>query len=417
MTFREVLFFLPQTGWSITVFVFGLLWGSFLNVVIYRLPKDMGLSFPASHCPQCGAPVKAYDNVPVLSYLILRGKTRCCKKTLKARYPTVEVLGGALSLLVWVALVLTLDTNVSAARAFANYFAYFFVSLALLAAIYIDHDHMFIPDRITYAGSVVGILTCTLRGYSLAEGILGGAVAVLICWLPLNCLYRGIRGRTGLGWGDGKLLVCFGVFATWQSVVFSLFGAAVLSLIFAFALKLIGKDLELPPAVQEELAALKEAAEQGDKEAQSILDEDPLAGDSGLGGLKEPLIFGAVFLAASAYFVGIREPAFVLLLGFSGLSLLGLAIARLRFGPTYTPQGEAEEESAEPEDSAKPEDSAAQAAKVRHPERSEGPPQGGPSMLQRPIPFGPFLILAFFMHIFWAKERFAISLSQLLVPQ
>ena len=77
---------------------FGLIWGSFLNVVIYRVPREMSVAFPASHCPACGKPVRAFDNLPVLSYVILRGKARCCQASLSVRYPLVELIGGALSL-------------------------------------------------------------------------------------------------------------------------------------------------------------------------------------------------------------------------------------------------------------------------------------------------------------------------------
>jgi leader peptidase (prepilin peptidase) / N-methyltransferase len=405
MTLHELWTILSIRAWSIVAFIFGLLWGSFLNVVIYRIPRDMGLSFPASHCPQCSAPVKPYDNIPVLSYLILRGRTRCCKKPLKARYPTVEVLGGVISLMCFVVMVAELDPRTQVLRAFASYIAYFFVCLGLLAAIYIDLDHMYIPDKITYAAIIVGLLTATLRGLTFADAALGGAAGVACLWLPTNALYRALRGRTGLGWGDGKLLVAFGVFATWQAVVMTLFGGAVLSLIFAFALKLQGKELELPEAVRQELEELEKAAKEGDAEAQKLLEEDPLAGDQGLGGFVEPAIFAAVFGAIALYAKGLSSPAVMFVGGGLLLSLAGLAIARLRFGPMYSAPLEDEGSSTSEE-----------ANKSEAQDANGDGKAADTSMMQRPMPFGPALILAFYIYIFWAKDRFNLDLGTLLLP-
>src|SRR3954462_13737636 len=98
MTLVEVYAWFPL--WILRGFVlfFGLIWGSFLNVVIYRVPKEMSVVRPGSHCPACGEPVKAYDNLPVLSFVILRGRARCCGAKLSPRYPLVELMGGVLSL-------------------------------------------------------------------------------------------------------------------------------------------------------------------------------------------------------------------------------------------------------------------------------------------------------------------------------
>ena len=105
MRLDELLRLTPE-GWGLVpiglarffVFAFGCLWGSFLNVVIYRVPLEMSVVRPASHCPGCSKPIAPYDNIPVLSYLILRGRTRCCNTKISPRYPLVELIGGALSL-------------------------------------------------------------------------------------------------------------------------------------------------------------------------------------------------------------------------------------------------------------------------------------------------------------------------------
>src|SRR4051812_35371647 len=98
MTLGEILAMFPRGFVPAAAFAFGLLWGSFLNVVIYRVPLEMSVVSPPSHCPGCGKPVAAYDNVPLLSYVILRGRARCCGTRMSPRYPLVELLGGALSL-------------------------------------------------------------------------------------------------------------------------------------------------------------------------------------------------------------------------------------------------------------------------------------------------------------------------------
>src|SRR5262245_26763447 len=111
--------------WFLRAFAlcFGLVWGSFLNVVIYRVPREMSVVRPGSHCPACGKPVRAWDNIPVLGYLILRGRARCCKAKLSARYPLIEAIGGVLSVAILEVIVLRLPGSTSIARALSIYFA------------------------------------------------------------------------------------------------------------------------------------------------------------------------------------------------------------------------------------------------------------------------------------------------------
>src|SRR5262245_61963125 len=101
MSLGELAGLLPLAFVRVAVFVFGLLWGSFLNVVIYRVPREMSVVRPGSHCPGCGKPIAGYDNIPILTYLILRGRARCCGIRVSPRYPLVELIGGAVSLAVF----------------------------------------------------------------------------------------------------------------------------------------------------------------------------------------------------------------------------------------------------------------------------------------------------------------------------
>lgn len=206
---------------------FGLIWGSFLNVVIYRLPRDMSGVRPASRCPGCGTPIRAWDNVPVLSYVILRGRARCCGARMSPRYPLVELLGGMLSMAVLEAIVLKLPGSIEVTRAAAIYLADFALCLGLLAAAFIDAEHMFLPDSITIGGTVVGVVTATLRGLTLRESLVGTLVGFVVVWLPLTVVYKAIRGRTGMGLGDAKLVALAGAWFGWPGALFVLFAGAI----------------------------------------------------------------------------------------------------------------------------------------------------------------------------------------------
>src|SRR6201999_1355106 len=119
--------------------------------------------FPGSHCPHCGAPIKPRDNVPVLSYLVLAGRSRCCKTPISPRYPLVELIGGLVAWAVMRAIVLELSGETSIARAAAVFFTSVVLALGLVAAAFIDLEHMLLPDEITLGGAGLGIATVPLR--------------------------------------------------------------------------------------------------------------------------------------------------------------------------------------------------------------------------------------------------------------
>lgn len=280
MRLDEVIAMLP--GWFPTVatFTFGLLWGSFLNVVIHRVPRELSVVRPASRCPGCGTPIAGYDNIPVLSFLVLRGRARCCGAKMSPRYPLVELIGGAVSLAVWKILVLgQLSADTSFVHALAVYGAYFGLGLGLVAAAFIDAEHMFLPDSIMFGGIVLGVLTATLRGMGLTEAIAGAAVGFVVIWLPFIFLYKGLLGRTGMGLGDAKLLALAGAWLGWPGALFVLVGGAMQGTIYAVVLKVFGIELKLPQAVQDDIEELKREAEAGDEEAKKALLEDPLTED------------------------------------------------------------------------------------------------------------------------------------------
>lgn len=269
-----------MTGWAVGAGALGAALGSFLNVCVHRWPLDQSVVSPGSRCPGCGRPIAGYDNIPVLSFLILRGKARCCGAKMSPRYPLVELIGGLLSLAIWKVIVIgQLSADVSAARAFAIYGAYFALALGLVAAAFIDAEHMFLPDSVMFGGIILGVATATIRGMELTESIVGAVVGFAVIWLPFIFLYKGLLGRTGMGMGDAKLLALAGAWLGWPGALFVLFAGAVQGTLYAVVLKVLGIEMKLPQAVQDDIEELKRDAEAGDEEAREALDEDPLTED------------------------------------------------------------------------------------------------------------------------------------------
>jgi leader peptidase (prepilin peptidase)/N-methyltransferase len=267
------------------------LWGSFLNVVIHRVPREMSVATPPSSCAACGARIKPYDNLPVLSWLILRGRARCCGAKISPRYILVELIGGAIGLATLEIVLRTLPPETPLLRASAVFVADFGLALALVAAAFIDAEHMFLPDSITIGGTVVGIATATLRGDALTHALLGAFVGYVGVWLPFIVVYSKVRGVAGMGHGDAKLTMLAGAWFGWQGAGFVLCAAAVQGSLCAVAIYLIAGKIEEPEAVRHDRAELKQAAEAGDEEAAEILAEDPLGEEppaTGLGLARFP---------------------------------------------------------------------------------------------------------------------------------
>src|SRR5262249_17807638 len=151
------------------------------------------------------------DNVPVLSYLLLRGRARCCGVRISPRYALVELAGGLLACAIVEVIVLHSPPNTSLARAIAIFVLDLGFALALAAAAFIGLSHSYIPDAITIGGSVLGLLTYSLRPpMSAAQALFGAAVGFCVVWLPFSVMYRALRGRTGMGLGDAKLVMLAG---------------------------------------------------------------------------------------------------------------------------------------------------------------------------------------------------------------
>lgn len=191
--------------------------GSFLNVVILRLPRaDASIVFPASHCPQCRQSLRWFDNIPIISYLFLRGRCRACGKPISLQYPLVEL---AMAIL---AAVLAIRLNFS--FAFVLYFIFF---AALLVIIFIDFHHQIIPDSISLPGILIGFfgsffndqVTWQQSGLGI---LLGGGILYAVAYG-----YYLLTRREGMGGGDIKLLAMIGAFLGWQSLLFVIFSSSV----------------------------------------------------------------------------------------------------------------------------------------------------------------------------------------------
>lgn len=295
--------------------LFGLIWGSFLNVVIYRVPLGMSVVSPPSQCTSCHKPVRAFDNVPVLGYLFLRGKTRCCKARLSPRYPLVELAAGVLSLLIVEVLLAPEKATLGLAAAALVYGVNLTLVLGLLAAAMIDIDHMFLPDTVTLGGTALGLGTFFLRGQTFWESVIGAALGFAIVYVPFIWAYEKIRGFAGMGMGDAKLLMLAGAWFGWPGAIVVLCAGAVQGTVATLVLMATGGRIGEPDAVVREredaLAALESLEGEQRAELKKELARDPLMQEAGDGLSKMRLAFGPFLALATVEFLLFGKDAVV----------------------------------------------------------------------------------------------------------
>ena len=204
----------------------GLIFGSFANVCIHRLPLDLDIIKGRSHCPKCKKKIIWYDNIPLLSSLILTFKCRTCKKKISKQYFIVESLTGLAFIFFYKTLGLSFD-----------FVLICIIFLILLIIFFIDLKHYIIPDSLNFFLILIGIIknftTQDLLkfNYNLPDSLLGGALGYLIIWLIIF-IYKKIRNKEAMGLGDAKLLSAFGFLLGIKSIFIILFVASVLGLIF-----------------------------------------------------------------------------------------------------------------------------------------------------------------------------------------
>ncbi|HNY65697.1 MAG TPA: prepilin peptidase [Deltaproteobacteria bacterium] len=191
--------------------VLGLFIGSFLNVCIHRIPRDESIVFPSSKCPKCGTKIKPWDNIPVLSYLLLLGRCRGCGEKISVRYPVVELLSGLLAVTMLYRFGLTPAALI-----------YYLWSCLLLVITFIDIDHQIIPDSLSIGGAVVGLALVWWLPVTYVDALIGLAVGGGLLIAVIYGYYF-LTGKQGMGGGDVKLLAMIGVFTGWQGVLFTIF--------------------------------------------------------------------------------------------------------------------------------------------------------------------------------------------------
>ncbi len=220
-------------SFDVFIFISGAAIGSFLNVCIARLPGQVSLVSPSSSCPQCRRPIRFYDNIPLVSFFVLRGRCRDCGGRISRRYPLVEFLTGGLAVLLW--------RHFGPGAPFI--FHFIFVS-ALLLTTFIDYDHQIIPDLVTLPGipffSLAAVLFLDLTFWDSFFGLVAGGGSLYL----LGLFHGLITGREGMGGGDIKLLAMIGAFLGWQSLLFVVLVSSFLGAAVGVALILSrGKDL------------------------------------------------------------------------------------------------------------------------------------------------------------------------------
>lgn len=240
---------------KIIVFIFGSIFGSFLNVCIHRMPKGESVAWPRSHCPHCKKKIPGYDNIPFLSFVILGGKCRYCQKKISLRYPLVELLTAVMFVILFNRYGLVYD-----------FFVYTLFLCALIIAAFVDIKHRIIPDEVSVGGMIIGFILTTIRGFNLHPfslslrplvnsllGILVGGGVIYLTGKIFDLVYfkwlkrPPIQGETeSMGGGDVKLMAMIGAFLGWRRALLTFFIAPFLGIIVGIVNLVVKKDHTIP---------------------------------------------------------------------------------------------------------------------------------------------------------------------------
>ncbi|MFP4160160.1 MAG: prepilin peptidase [Desulfobacterales bacterium] len=207
------------------IFCAGLCVGSFLNVCISRVPEGLSIVSPGSRCPSCGHAIRYYDNIPLISYLLLGARCRSCRAFISPRYPAVELLTGAMAVFV----LIKYGPDISA-------LIYFVFIASLIVVTFIDIDYQIIPDKISLAGIAAGLAASPLLSQITFTESLIGAVSGGGSLFAVAMGYYLLTGKEGMGGGDIKLLAMIGAFTGWQGVIFTVFAASATGTVIGLVL-------------------------------------------------------------------------------------------------------------------------------------------------------------------------------------
>ncbi len=201
--------------------LYGLALGSFINVCIYRIPLRKSIVSPPSTCPECGSRIRFYDNIPLLSYILLSGKCRHCHCRIPLRYPAIEAMTGLLSLALFIKFSLGYQ-----------YFLFLLFMTILIAISFIDLSHKIIPDILSLPGVFLGLASSFLPGHITWTDSLIGIIAGYGSLFLVEVTFKYLTGRDGMGRGDAKLLAMIGAWIGWRALpiivlISSLTGAVI----------------------------------------------------------------------------------------------------------------------------------------------------------------------------------------------
>ena len=196
----------------ILIFILGLIVGSFCNVCIYRIPRNESIIYPTSHCPKCHSAIKPIDNIPLLSYILLKGRCHNCGSRISIQYPIVELLSGVIYLIIYLIYGLSIQSLI-----------YIILSSALLIIAFIDLNEQVIPEVISLPGMVIGLILSFFVPYisfiNSALGIVIGGGIILVIRLAGSLIFK----KESMGIGDIELAAMIGAFLGWRYIIISLF--------------------------------------------------------------------------------------------------------------------------------------------------------------------------------------------------
>ncbi len=292
----DVLRMLLSPWTRVVAFVWGLVWGSFANVLIHRLPRGLSIVRPRSRCGTCGASIAWYDNIPVVSFVLLRGRCRHCKQAISLRYVVVELLAGVLAFTLYIRIVVVPFVSGSSSDpvvVLATWLITFAYGLALIVVTYTDLDAWIIPDAVVIPMALCGLGLSVLAPELLAvswqeawpAALTGGGFVVLVRWIYLR-----VRKLEAMGLGDAKLLVMVGAFSGFRGLYWTVSAGALQGLLVAVPLLLLGRNV-------------------ANSDLESLHGDDPTLGheDPARGVMGRRVPFGPFLAVAALEFILLRS--------------------------------------------------------------------------------------------------------------